>query len=79
MLVTLSYALEKIASIKPFNFESFSDASYTFSTLAAGFCIAIEVWSIFIENLPRAGFDIVKTFTKAFAKAKEIKKDITED
>lgn len=79
LLVILSYIVEKIASIKPFNFESISTATYTFSTLAAGFCIAIEIWSIFIENLPRAGFDIVKTFTKAFNKAKEIKKDITED
>lgn len=79
LLVILSYIVEKIASLKPFSFESISTESYTFSTLAAGFCVAIEVWSIFIENLPRAGFDIVKTFTKAFAKAKEIKKDITED
>jgi len=78
LLIILSYGIEKIASIKPFSFESISDASYTFSTLAAGFCIAIELWSIFIENLPRAGFDIVKTFSKAFTKAKEIKKDITE-
>lgn len=79
LLVILSYAVEKIASLKPFNFENISTTSYTFSTLATGFCIAIEIWSIFIENLPRAGFDIVKTFTKAFNKAKEIKKDITED
>ncbi len=79
LLVILSYAVEKIASLKPFNFESISTVSYTFSTLAVGFCAAIEIWSIFIENLPRAGFDIVKTFTSAFAKAKEIKKDITEE
>jgi len=78
LLVTLSYALEKIASIKPFNFESISEVAYTFSTLSVGFCIAIEAWSIFMENLPRAGFDIVKTFTKAFNKAKEIKNDITD-
>lgn len=78
LLIILCYLLEKIASIKPFNFESISNVSYNFSTLATGFCIAIEVWSIFIENLPKAGFDIVKTFTKAFSKAKEIKNDITD-
>ncbi len=78
LLVLLSYAVEKIASIRPFSFESVSTVSYTFSTLAAGFCFAIEVWSIFLENLPRAGFDIVKTFTSAFNKAKEIKNDISD-
>ena len=79
LLVILSYIIEKIAVIKPFNFESISDAHYTLSTLAAGFCIAVELWSIFLENLPKCGFDIVKTFTKAFTKAKEIKKDLMED
>lgn len=79
LLVILSYIIEKIAVIKPFNFESVSEAHYTLSTLAAGFCILVELWSIFLENLPKCGFDIVKTFTKAFTKAKQIKKDLTED
>lgn len=79
LLISLSYAVEKIASIKTFTFESFSDKAYTFSTIVALFCVAIEVWSIFLENLPRAGYDIVGSFTKAFTKAKEIKKDIEAD
>lgn len=79
LLVILSYVIEKIAVIKPFNFKSISDVEYTLSTLSAGFCIAVELWSIFMENLPKCGFDIVKTFTKAFTKAKQIKKDLTEE
>ena len=69
------WAIEKVFIIKSFKFDSFSDQDMTITLIFIGFCCSIEFYSIFFENLKRAGFDIRKKF---FSVAGEVKKIINK-
>jgi|GEM_PF-2196527 len=75
-IILLSYLIEKVFFIKELSFTSISEKTYAFNVVIIGFCVFAESWSVVMENLPRAGFDLVGTLTGAFTKAKKIKDGI---
>lgn len=50
----------------------------TLTTMAIGFCCAVEVYSIIFENIKRMGFDIIEEVKKIYKKVMSIKKEFTE-
>ena len=72
LFILATESIEKVFQIKPFN-TSYSDIGNITITLGAiGFICGIEFYSIFFENLPRAGFSLEDKFMKAFNKVKSI-------
>lgn len=70
------FAIEKIFLVKKFNFTHFSEADFTLTLMACAICICIEFYSIFWENLPKAGVDIPGYVNKIIGKIKEIKTSV---
>lgn len=58
LFILLSYGMEKVFFIKKFHFESYTDVDFTLTLVATAICISIEFYSIFWENLPKAGVNI---------------------
>lgn len=82
LFILCSYSIEVIFRIKSFGSNNYTDHELTLSLLAIAVACSIEFYSIFFENLPKAGFDIWGYFKKITAKIKSgIKtvKDITDD
>ena len=72
LFILATWSIEKFFQIKPFN-TSYSDIGNITITLGAiGFICGIEFYSIFFENLPKAGFSIEDSFLKLFDKVKSI-------
>ena len=71
-LILLVYLTEKTFQIKPIELQYTEIKLVTFTLIAIAISCGIEFYSIFFENLPRAGFDIEKKFMKLFDKAKSI-------
>ena len=71
LFILSTYAIEYIFQIKSFT-SDYSDLKITITLFAIGFICGIEFYSIFFENLPRAGFSIEDKFMKAFNKVKSI-------
>ena len=71
LFILLTYAIEHIFQIKSFT-SYYSDLKITITLFAIAISCGIEFYSIFFENLPKAGFDIEKNFMKLFDKAKSI-------
>ena len=78
MIVIAIFKLEKLLLLKPIQFQSFSDAHFTFTFISIGLCISIELWSIFMENLPKCGFDLISRLRNIFTGVKKIKNEISE-
>ena len=78
LLILLVFFVEKIFLIKAFQIVSISDKQWTITLVAASVCIVIEMYSIFIENLKRAGFDIISKVISIFTKYKKIKEKLEE-
>ncbi len=80
LFIILSWCLEAIFKIKPFELSWIEhEISLTFIAMAVS--SAIEFYSIFFENLPRAGFSIWGELQKIASKIKAVKetvKDITD-
>lgn len=72
LFIILSWCLEMIFRIKPFEL-SWIDHEVTLTFIAMAISCAIEFYSIFFENLPRAGFSIWGMLKKIANKAKEVK------
>lgn len=75
LLIILTKIIEDVFRIHPFNF-SFTDHKVTISLMSIAFSCAIEFYSIFWENLPKAGFDIWANFKKITGTAKEAVSEI---
>ena len=71
LFILLTYEIEYIFQIKSFT-SDYSDLKITITLFAIAISCGIEFYSIFFENLPKAGFDIEKKFMKLFDKAKSI-------
>ncbi|WP_066435583.1 phage holin family protein [Chryseobacterium sp. CCH4-E10] len=70
LLIVLSYYIEKIFRIKSFGKSTYTDHDITLTLIAIVIPCAIEFYSIFFENLPKAGFDIWGYFKKITDKIK---------
>lgn len=75
-IIIVSYAIEKIFFINTFSF-SFSVANFTVTTMATAFLCLIELFSIFAENLPKVGFDVIEMTKKIYKKFIATKSDFT--
>ena len=71
LFILLTYAIEHVFQIKSFT-SDYSDLKITITLFAIAISCGIEFYSIFCENLPKAGFDIEKKFMKLFDKVKSI-------
>ena len=71
LFILSTYAMEHIFQIKSFS-SDYSDLKITITLFAIAISCGIEFYSIFFENLPKAGFDIEKKFMELFDKAKSI-------
>ena len=71
LFILLTYAIEHIFQIKSF-ISDYSDLKITITLFAIAISCGIEFYSIFFENLPRAGFSIEDKCTKVFDKVKSI-------
>jgi len=58
LFIICSFFIEYIFKVKSFGVTSYSDHEITLTLIAIGLSCAIEFYSIFFENLPKAGFDI---------------------
>lgn len=77
-IIIAVFKLEKLLMLKPIQFQSVSNAHFTFTFITIGLCISIELWSIFMENLPKCGFDLVSRLRSVFMGVKNIKNEISE-
>jgi phosphatidylserine synthase len=71
LFILLVYFIEKIFFIKMISIESISSQKLTITIIAVAFCLAIEFFSV-IENLKRAGFDLIGSFKKMVKNIKNI-------
>lgn len=64
-LILGSLALEYLFFDKKFEFTNLSSKRLGITELIIGFCVAVELYSTVVENMKRAGFDIVGKATSA--------------
>ena len=62
LFIILSFGIEIMFRIKSFGSNSYTDHEITLTLIAIALSCAIEFYSIFFENLPKAGFDIWEKF-----------------
>ena len=72
LFILTTWSIEKVFQIKPFNTSYSNIGNITITLVAIAISCGIEFYSIFFENLPKAGCDIEKKFMKLFDKAKSI-------
>ena len=71
LFILSTYAIEYIFQVKSFT-SDYSDLKITITLFAIAISCGIEFYSIFFENLPKAGFDIENEVMKLFDEAKSI-------
>lgn len=86
LFIICSYGIEIIFRIKSFGTNAYTDHEVTVTLFTVAIACAIEFYSIFFENLPKAGFDISEKVTaiyklvkNAVKSIKDLRKDITDD
>ena len=72
LFILTTWSIEKVFQIKPFNTSYSNIGNITITLGAIAFSCGIEFYSIFFENLPKAGFNIEDRFLKLFNKIKSI-------
>ena len=72
LFILTTWSIEKVFQIKPFNTSYSNIGNITITLGAIAISCGIEFYSIFFENLPRAGFSLEDKFMKAFNKVKSI-------
>ncbi|WP_313214254.1 phage holin family protein [Soonwooa sp.] len=77
LFILLTWFIELVFKIKPFEF-SWMDHQGTITLVAMAISCAIEFYSIFWENLPRAGFSISEKVKKVISVAKTAKNEIND-
>ncbi len=70
--ILLTYEVQNVFKVKTFAFEKYTEVEFSITLFAIAICIAIEFYSIFWENLPRAGFDIPKKIIDVFKAFKKL-------
>jgi phage-related holin len=71
IFILMVYFIEKTFFLKMISIESVSTQKLTVTTIAVAFCLAIEFFSV-IENLKRAGFDLIGSFKKMVKNIKNL-------
>lgn len=74
LFIICTYGVEIIFRIKSFGSNAYTDHEVTLTLFTIAIACAIEFYSIFFENLPKAGFDI---WEKLKAIAEKIKCAVT--
>ena len=72
LFILSTYAIQHIFQIKSFDSEYSHIKGITITLFAIAISCGIEFYSIFFENLPKAGFNIEDSFLKLFNKIKSI-------
>ena len=72
LFILTTWSIEKVFQIKPFNTSYSNIGNITITLGAIAISCGIEFYSIFFENLPKAGFNIEDSFLKLFNKIKSI-------
>jgi len=72
-----AYGLEWTFKLKPIG-SSYSDHKVTITLITIAISCSIELYSIFFENLPKAGFDIEQKVRAIFIKVKNAVKSVRE-
>lgn len=70
LFIMCAYGIEQVFKIKTFNAENYTDHKITLTLATIAISCAIEFYSIFFENLPKAGFSIEANVKKIFVKVK---------
>jgi hypothetical protein len=65
LLILGSVAMEFVFFDRKFNFSSLTQKELGVTELVVGFCFSIELYSTIMENMKRAGFDVVAKITTA--------------
>ncbi|MCU7615671.1 phage holin family protein [Chryseobacterium sp. PBS4-4] len=76
LLIMCAYWIETTFKIKTFKVESYSEHQITLTLFAIAVACAIEFYSIFFENLPKAGFSIESKVKLIFIKIKTAVKSV---
>ncbi len=63
-LILCVYIVNNIFFNKTFDFEYIKTKNLTLTEITIAICAAIEIYSAFVENLKRAGFDILGKISK---------------
>lgn len=79
LIVMCTYGIQIIFFVKKFKFSNISDREFTVTLVVIGFCIITELWSVFKENLPRAGYDIGGAIMNVVRGVKKVKKEVEEE
>jgi len=67
-----AYGIEWVFKIKSFRAESYTDHQITITLISIAISCAIEFYSIFFENLPKAGFSIEVQVKAIYGKVKSV-------
>lgn len=78
LFIFSALALEVIFFDKKLTLSTLSTKSFGITELAIGFCTVIEMYSAVIENMTRAGFDIIKKITTVVESIKSVVTKIKE-
>lgn len=78
LFIICAYGIEQIFKIKTFKAESYTEHQITLTLFAIAVACAIEFYSIFFENLPKAGFSIELKVKAIFIKVKTAVKSVKE-
>lgn len=70
LLIMCAYWIETTFKIKTFKAENYTDHQVSLTLLAIAISCAIEFYSIFFENLPKAGFSIENKVKAIYVKIK---------
>lgn len=78
LFIICTYGIEIIFRIKSFGSNSYTDHEVTLTIVAIAICCAIEFYSIFFENLAKAGFDIAAKVSAIYTLVKNAIKSVKE-
>lgn len=67
-----AFGIESVFKIKSFKAETYTDHQITLTLISIAISCAIEFYSIFFENLPKAGFSIETQVKAIYGKVKAV-------
>lgn len=76
LFIICAYGIERIFKLKTMKAESYTEHNITLTLFAIAVACVIEFYSIFFENLPKAGFSIEKKVKAIFVKVKTAVKSV---
>jgi len=79
LFIICAYGIQVLFFVKTFKFTTVSHREFTVTLIVITFCIITELWSVFKENLPRAGYDIGAAIMEVVRGVKKTKKEIEEE